>query len=187
LSEDSAARHRAKQTVINLALSLIACLGIVIVTVLIVPRDDSNRIKPVDYIAAASTAEASSNLNLATPVLPDGWWANQARWNGTAADGVKTWKIGFVGPKNQYVGMTQGFGVNPTWIALQTVGYVPNSESNARNQNWTKWKPGQGTDGDPQLWTYEKDGVLVTMRSTASDEELDLFAGLIEDEMEQMK
>lgn len=187
MSEDSAAKHRAKQTVINLALSLIATLGIVLVTVLIVPRDDSNRIKPVDYIAVATTAEASSKLNLATPVLPDGWWANQARWNGTAADGVKTWKVGFVGPKNQYVGMTQGFGVNQTWIALQTVGYVPNSESKAKNQNWTKWKPGQGTDGDPQLWTYEKDGVLVTMRSTASDEELDLFASLIEDEMEQMK
>jgi hypothetical protein len=185
--EESAAKHRAKQTVINLALSLIATLGIVLVTVLIVPRDDSNRIKPVDYQAAAATAEASSKLNLVTPALPEGWWANQARWSGNAADGVKTWKVGFVGPNNQYVGMTQGFGVNPTWIALQTVGYVPNSESTAKNQTWTKWKPGQGTDGDPQLWTFEKDGVAVTMRSTANDEELDLFADLIETEMGQMK
>ncbi|MEY4981103.1 MAG: hypothetical protein RL174_441, partial [Actinomycetota bacterium] len=48
MSDDAAAKRRAKQTVINLLLSLAATLGIVIVTVLAVPRDDSNRIQPVD-------------------------------------------------------------------------------------------------------------------------------------------
>lgn len=187
MSEDSAAKHRAKQTVINLALSLIATLGIVLVTVLIVPRDDSNRIKRIDYIAAAATAEASSKLNLVTPTLPDGWWANQARWSASAADGVKTWKVGFVGPKNQYIGMTQGFGVNPTWIAQQTIGYVPDSTASAENQTWTKYKPGTGTEADPHLWTFELDGVFMTMKSTASEQELDQFADIIESQLREAK
>ena len=150
--EDSAAKHRAKQTVVNLVLSLVACLGIVIVTVLAVPRDDSNRIKPVDYVAAAESAEAASNLNLVAPELPSGWWANQAKWNASAADGVKVWKVGFVGPNNQYIGVTQGFGVNPTWVALQTIGFEPDTESKATNNTWTKWKPAKNTDADPHLW-----------------------------------
>lgn len=182
--EDSAAKHRAKQTVINLVLSLVACLGIVIVTVLAVPRDDSNRIKAVDYIAAAQSAEDSSKLNLVAPELPEGWWANQAKWNASAADGVKVWKVGFVGPKNQYVGVTQGFAVNPTWVALQTVGFEPDTESTAKNNTWTKWKPGKNTDADPHLWTFEKDGNFIAMSSTASDAELDEFATLLEKEID---
>ena len=178
--EDSAAKHRAKQTVVNLVLSLVACLGIVIVTVLAVPRDDSNRIKPVDYVAAASAAEASSKLDLLAPTLPTGWWANQAKWNESATDGVKVWKVGFVGPKNQYVGVTQGFAVNPTWVALQTVNFVPDTESKATNQTWTKWKPGKNTDADPHLWTLEKDGNFIAMSSTATEAELDEFAQLLE-------
>lgn len=181
--DDSAAKHRAKQTVINLILSLIACLGIVLVTVLAVPRDDSNRIKPVDYVAAAAAAEASSNLNLVTPTLPEGWWANQAKWNGTAADGVKVWKVGFVGPDNQYIGVTQGFAVNPTWVALQTVNFEPDTESKAKNTTWTKWKPGKNTDADPHLWTFENNGVFLSMRSTATEAELDAFAELLEQEI----
>ena len=182
--QDSGAKHRAKQTVINLVLSLVACLGIVIVTVLAVPRDDSNRIKPVDYVAAADAAEASSKLNLVTPELPAGWWANQAKWNETAADGVKVWKVGFVGPKNQYVGVTQGFAVNPTWVALQTVGFEPDTASTAKNSRWTKWIPGKNTDADPHLWTFEKDGNFIAMSSTASNAELDEFAALLEKEID---
>ena len=182
-AEDAAAKRRAKQTVINLVLSLVACLGIVVITVLAVPRDDSNRIKPVDYVAAATTAEASSKLNLVAPQLPNGWWANQAKWNESASDGVKVWKVGFVGPKNQYVGVVQGFAVNPTWVALQTVGFEPDTASTASNQTWTKWKPGKNTDADPHLWTLEKDGNFVAMSSTATDAELDDFARLIEEEL----
>ena len=180
--QDSAAKHRAKQTVVNLVLSLVACLGIVIITVLAVPRDDSNRIKAVDYVAAAKSAENSSNLNLVAPQLPSGWWANQAKWNAAAADGVKVWKVGFVGPKNQYIGVTQGFAVNPTWVALQTVGFEPDTESTAKNNTWTKWKPAKNTDADPHLWTFEKDGNFLAMSSTASDAELDEFAALLEEE-----
>jgi hypothetical protein len=181
--EDSAAKHRAKQTVVNLVLSLIACLGIVLVTVLAVPRDDSNRIKPVDYIAAATAAEQSSKLDLLAPQLPVGWWANQAKWSENAADGVRVWKVGFVGPENQYVGLTQGFEVNPTWVAMQTLNFVPDTESKATNRSWTKWKPGKNVDADPHLWTLEVDGNFIAMRSTASEAELDEFAKILEEEL----
>jgi hypothetical protein len=119
MSEDAAAKRRARQTVNNLVLALIASLGIMLAIVLIVPRDDSNRIQKVDYKSIAAEASASSGKQIVAPELPDGWWANSARWSPKPVDGVQNWYVGFVGPKNQYVGLTQAFGINPTWLALQ--------------------------------------------------------------------
>jgi hypothetical protein len=181
---DSAAKHRAKQTVINLVLALVATLGIVLVTVLVVPRDDSNRIKPIDYLAAAVAAEESSKLNIAAPAdLPEGWWANQAKWSETAADGVKVWKVGFVGPENQYVGVTQAFDVNPTWVALQLTGFEKYVYTYGGDEGWQFYQPGKNIDADPYLWVLEKDGMFISMRSTARTLELQEFAKLIESEL----
>jgi hypothetical protein len=179
---DSAAKHRAKQTVVNLVLALVATLGIVLVTVLVVPRDDSNRIKPVDYVAVAAAAEESSSLNIIAPAaLPKGWWANQAKWRGATLDGVMVWKVGFVGPKNQYIGVTQAFDINPTWIVMQLTGFEKH-EYNYGN-GWQFYKPAKDVDADPYLWVYQKDGMFVSMSATAEPLELEEFAKLIEQEL----
>ncbi len=183
---DSAAKHRARQTVINLVLALVATLGIVLVTVLVVPRDDSNRIKPVDYVSAAIAAEESSKLNIAAPSsLPEGWWANQAKWSEKTNDGVKVWKVGFVGPKNQYVGVTQAFDVNPTWVALQLSGFEKYEYSFGSGEKWAFYQPDKNTDADPYLWVLEKDGMFISMKSTAQPIELEEFAQLLEKELSE--
>jgi hypothetical protein len=182
-AEDSAAKHRAKQTVVNLILSIIATLGIVLITILIVPRDDSNRIKPVDYLAVAASAEASSNLNLIAPALPEGWWANQARWSTAASDGVLVWKVGFVGPDNQYIGLTQAFKVNPTWVSLRTQGFENDPTATNAIPDWQFLRPDANTDADPYLWTLERDGNFVSLTSTANLEELAIFTSLVEQEL----
>ena len=181
---DSGAKHRARQTVINLVLALVATLGIVLVTVLVVPRDDSNRIKPIDYVSAAAAAEESSKLNIVAPAnLPAGWWANQAKWRATTADGVKVWKVGFVGPQNQYIGITQAFEVNPTWVAMQLSGFEKYVYSYGDGKSWQFYKPGKNTDADPYLWVFEKDGMFISMNATARPLELQQFAELIEQEL----
>lgn len=119
MSDDAAAKRRARQTVNNLVLALIASLGIMLAIILIVPRDDSNRIQPVDYKAVAMDASASSGKQIVAPELPAGWWSNSARWSPNPADTVQNWYAGFVGPKNQYIGLVQAFNINPTWLAFQ--------------------------------------------------------------------
>ena len=99
--------------------SLLVTLSLTVVIVLLVPRDDSNRIQPVDYKSIAAEAAASSGQQILAPELPEGWWSNSARWSPKPADGVQNWYVGFVGPKNQYIGLTQAFGINPTWLAFQ--------------------------------------------------------------------
>jgi hypothetical protein len=183
MSDDSAAKHRAKQTVNNLILALLASLGIVLVTVLAVPRDDSNRIQPVDYQASVAAAEASSSLDILAPTLPQGWWSNRATWHGKTADDVNYFETGFVGPKNQYVLVTQAFQVNPTWVALASKDYGPDSEALANNQNWTKWFNSAEGANDPYFWTYEYAGNLITLRGS-TPEDLKLFADIIEAELQ---
>ncbi|MEN9970297.1 MAG: hypothetical protein RLZZ229_505 [Actinomycetota bacterium] len=182
MSEDSAAKHRAKQTARNLTLSIIACLGIVLATVLIVPRDDSNRIQPVDYKASAISAEAASGKQILAPELPQGWWANRAKWTANPTDGVAFWKVGFVGPKNQWIGMTQAFEVNPTWVALLSKDYAPDLEAIDSNPNWTKWAT-QDEGSEPTLWTLAVGNDLVALNGSGTAEEFAAFATIIETEV----
>ena len=136
--EDAAAKRRARQTLINLLLSLGASLAIVIGLVLIVPRDDSNRIRPVDYVAIAADAQSTTTLPVLVPKIATGWWSNAARWKDTkaAADGVASWYVGFVGPTNQYIGMTQAFNINPTWLAQQLKNNAKTGEVPIGGKTW---------------------------------------------------
>ena len=136
MSEDAAAKRRAKQTVNNLVLALLASLGVMLAIILVVPRDDSNRIEPVDFKAIAAEAQASSGQQILAPELPEGWWSNSARWTPKPADGVQNWYAGFVGPKNQYVGLTQAFGINPTWLAFQVKNSAKTGTQAVGNRTW---------------------------------------------------
>ncbi|MEO0067296.1 MAG: hypothetical protein RJB63_421 [Actinomycetota bacterium] len=146
MSEDAAAKRRARQTVNNLVLALIASLGIMIAIVLIVPRDDSNRIQPVDYKSIAAEAHASSGKQIIAPELPSGWWSNSARWSPKPADGVQNWYAGFVGPKNQYIGLTQAFGVNPTWLAFQLKNSAKTGTQAVGNYTWDIYEATEPSD-----------------------------------------
>jgi len=141
VSEDAAAKRRARQTVNNLILALIASIGIMVALVLIVPRDDSNRIRAVDYKSiAAEAAASSSHNNILAPDLPKGWWSNSARWSPKPADTVQNWYAGFVGPKNQYIGMTQAFNTNPTWLAFQLKDDAPAGTKKIGASTWQVYK-----------------------------------------------
>lgn len=88
------------------------------VLILIVPRDDSSRIPRIDYVSVAQQAAESSMNPIIAPELEKDWWSNQAKWLGNPVDAVPRFEVGFVGPKNEFIGMIQAFGVNPTWLAL---------------------------------------------------------------------
>lgn len=134
---DSAAKHRAKQTVRNLILSLIVSLGLMVALVLGVPRDDSNRISPVDYQAIAAEAEASLKQQVLAPEIPAEWYSNGARLENEL--GVSGWYVGFVTPDNQFIGMSQAFEANPSWLALTLQGNWQDGEVVVGGKTWEIW------------------------------------------------
>jgi hypothetical protein len=133
---DAAAQRRARQTLINLLLSLAATVGVMVLLVLAVPRDDSNRIQPVDYVAIANQASSEDPGKLLVPTIPVDWYSNAARYRSSAQDGVANWYVGFVGPDNEFVAMTQGIDVNQTWIALMLESNKPSGEVQLQGKSW---------------------------------------------------
>lgn len=188
MSDQKAKEHRAKQTVNNLLLSLLVSVSLVVVIILIVPRDDSSRIAHIDYKSVAQQASIASKNNIFAPKVPAGWWSNSAKWLGEPLDAVPRFETGFVGPNNQYIGMTQAFTVNPTWIALtlKDVVITKKFKNAGSTLEWSIYKsaevhtPAKTRD---VMWiaTYGNDAVLIY--GDGSEAEFKAFTLAIELEM----
>lgn len=163
---DAAAKRRARQTLINLLLSLGATVGVMVLLVLAVPRDDSNRIQPVDYVAIAKQAEGQAPGKLLVPTIPLDWYSNGARYRSSDQDGVANWYLGFVGPNNEFLAMTQGFEVNQTWIQIVLESNKPSGEIEIEGKTWKVFENPE--DNNPPkskdyllMLEYESDAIFV--------------------------
>jgi hypothetical protein len=134
---DAAAARRARQTLINLLLSLLATVGVMVLLVLAVPRDDSNRVQPVDYKSVAAEASKQAPGELLIPTMPVDWYSNAARYRSSAQDGVSNWYIGFVGPNSEFSAMTQGFAVNATWMQFMLESNKESGDIVIQGKTWT--------------------------------------------------
>jgi hypothetical protein len=177
---DAAAQRRARQTITNLVLALGASVGLVIALVMIVPRDDTSLIKKIDYVSVAKDAATSTSKPVIVPKIANGWWSNSARWEANPGDGTDaSWYVGFVGPKNQYIGMTQTYNTNPTWLAIQLSGIKKTGELKTAGRVWQIWQT-----KEPHVPAKTKDYMLVTSQAndtllvygTASESEMKAFA-----------
>lgn len=187
--QDAAAKRRARQTVINLTLALAATVAVAFVMIMITPRDDSNLIQPVDYVAIAQDVKTTTSVSVILPSnLPEGWWSNAARFNDSPVDGVKTWHVGFVGPDNQYVGVDQGFETNPTWIAERTRNYLAIGEATpvGREIGLQKYAGQTEKTKGQELWLFtlapmspDSTSSVVILTGTGDTKELAQFADLL--------
>jgi hypothetical protein len=179
---DAAAARRARQTLINLLLSLLATVGVMVLLVLAVPRDDSNRIQPVDYKSVAAEASKEAPGELLIPTMPVDWYANAARYRSSAQDGVANWYLGFVGPKSEFVAMTQGFGVNATWIQFMLGSNKESGEIKIQGQTWKIYES-VGKSNSPKSKDYmmvlEYEDQAVFLYGVSSKQQLQDFASQI--------
>ncbi len=123
--EETAARkaensraHRANQTLRNLILSLIATVALVLVLVAVVVRPGPGATKPIDWHSVAAQSQVEASEKLTDPALPSGWTSNRAELT-TGSDSISTWYIGFISPRDSYVGVKQGIRANETWVSQQ--------------------------------------------------------------------
>jgi hypothetical protein len=116
---EASRNHRSRQTVNNLIYSLLATVAVVAVIVLLVPRGQPGVTPNVDYATIAAQAQGAEPDPLVSPKLPAGWKSNSAMLRTKTPDGIDSWYIGLITPSQQYVGVTQGFKANPTWLAVQ--------------------------------------------------------------------
>lgn len=134
---DDAARRRQRQTVKNLVGSLLASLAVVAVIVLLVPRSDAPIERNIDVPAVAAQAQAGIEQELAVPQLPDGWRPNAAELRDNRADGITAWYAGYLTPSDEYAGMYQGLGANPTWTADLLANTIATGVTTIDGVEWT--------------------------------------------------
>lgn len=187
MSEDAAAKRRARQTVTNLVLALGASVAIVVALVLIVPRSDTSMIQKVDYVSIANDAARSTNFPIAIPEIESNWWSNSARWISQPGDGTQAaWYVGFVGPENEYIGFTQTYGTNETWLALKLAGLEKTGSVGDSKLSWQLW-----TSPEKNVPAKSRDYTLVAtvgtdtlmVYGTASEASMKSFATKIGDKV----
>jgi hypothetical protein len=176
---DAAAKRRARQTLINLRLSLGATIGVMLVLILAVPRDDSNRVQAVDYKELAAQAASQAPGPLLVPAIPVDWYSNSARFRSATQDGVATWYAGFVGPNSEFIALTQGFDVNQTWLQIQLEANKPTEEVVLGNSTWEIFESTK--ENNPQkskdfLMVLEYDSNAVLVYGVAPRQQLEDFA-----------
>ncbi|HEY5224688.1 MAG TPA: DUF4245 domain-containing protein [Microbacteriaceae bacterium] len=113
---ENSQNHRSRQTVNNLVYSLLATLAIVAVIILMVPRATTLTQTNVDFASIAATGQGSEPDPLAVPKLSKAWTSNSAELR-TGGNGVDSWYVGLITPSRQYIGFTQGFKANDTWLS----------------------------------------------------------------------
>lgn len=169
------AQYRAKQTVRNLIYSLLVTLGLVIAIILGVPRDDSNRLQPVDYVSIAQSATETEGALVLAPEIPEGWYSNAARLDQTL--GVRGWYVGFVTDENEFIGLSQAFETNPSWEAELLKTNFLEGEIELAGRTWEIWptinpQTPAGTKEFALKHSYENSVVVIYGTADRSDFEL---------------
>jgi hypothetical protein len=150
-----------------------------VLLVLAVPRDDSNRIQPVDYQAVAAEAAKSAAGELLVPTLPVDWYSNAARYRSAAQDGVANWYLGLVGPNSEFLAMTQGFAVNSTWIQLMIQSNKPTGEVVLQGKTWVileSIRQNNPPKSKDYMMVLEYDNNAVFVYGVANKQQLEDFA-----------
>ncbi|MBX3098404.1 MAG: DUF4245 domain-containing protein [Salinibacterium sp.] len=176
---ETSRRHRANQTLLNLVVALLGSLLVVLFLVTVVVRPTPPPTIGIDYAAVAGEAQVDASEMLLAPVLPEGWSANDARFE--KKQQVPTWYIGFLTPGEQYIGLDQGLGANPTWQAALLDNVNQTATVTIDGIEWAVFD--QRTASDPgnyafSLATTHGDSTIL-LHGTASDEEFQILATAI--------
>ena len=181
----AAAERRAKQTVRNLVLSMLVTLGLVAAIYLGVPRDDTNRIVPVDYQAIALTAASSLDQEALSPEIQSGWWANAARQETTL--GVVSWYVGFVTEENQFIALTQAIDSNPSWESDILAGNFQDGEVILSGLTWEVWptsSPSTPRGTKEYALLHRADEAVVVIYGTAPLGDFETLAAAISSQLD---
>jgi len=181
LAENSRS-YRARKTVNNLVLSLLVTVAAVLVLVLLVPRSEAPLDRPVDFASVAAQLQTGIDEPLLVPELPDGWRSNAAQWRVGGSDKIPSWYIGLLTKGNQFIGLTQGLGANPSWVSAQLKN-APAADT--RLIDGVRWDVYRNTAPENDRGNFDyalvtKAGTSVYLLvGTASETEFDELAGVL--------
>ena len=168
----AAAAKRANASVIGMIIALVVSVAAFLPIVLMNPAPKSEGYRPnVDVSAVASNAAGVAGFTPVAPNTGDTFSPNYARWESGTASGVPTWEVGYLTPKESFIGLVQTAKANPTWLLQETKNAPVTGSRNAGGFDWELRDTGKGE----KSMVLAHKGTTVILTGTA---QLDEFAVL---------
>jgi hypothetical protein len=168
----AAAAKRANASVIGMIIALVVSVAAFLPIVLMNPSPKSDGYRPnINVSAVAQNAADVAGFTPAAPETGDTFRANYARWESGTASGVPTWEVGYLTPKESFIGLVQTVQANPTWLLQQTHNAPVTGKRTAGGLDWELRDTGKGEKS--MVLVYR--GTTVVLTGTA---QLDEFAAL---------
>ncbi|GAA3701532.1 hypothetical protein GCM10022377_13970 [Zhihengliuella alba] len=131
---------RANQSLKGMVISVLLTLAVVLPVLALNPFNQENNFRPdVDVTAVAAQVDGSAGFVPLDLELPDEWYSNFARWQGSQADGVDFWEVGYVRGEDGFVGLRQTADANPTWIAQHAGDVAPSGQREIAGVVWQEY------------------------------------------------
>ncbi len=166
----------------NMVFSMLAVLAVAVAWWALMPGPEESRRAPVDVAPVAAYASEQSAWPVWVPQdLPESWRATSVRYE-PHTDGVLSWRVGYVSPQDEFVGIDQAAEVTDDWVASLVRGGQPQGTTEV-----------DGPDG-PATWDrYASDDqntlvlpgggpdeATTVVRGTAPFDQLEDFVGQLE-------
>lgn len=170
------AAKRANASVIGMVIALLVCVLAFLPIVLMNPAPKGEGFRPaIDVASIAKNAEGVAGFTPVTPDTGDTFRPNYARWESGSGTGVPTWEVGFLTPKEAFIGLTQTNKANPTWTLQQTGNLPVTGTRNAGGQDWELRDSGK----EKRSMVLEYKGTTIILSGTASLEEFAKLADAV--------
>jgi hypothetical protein len=170
----------AVKRVIKTPRDMVLSLGVILLAIgvfmALTPRRHYDAVRVVDYGSALRDARAVAPYHVRAPEgLSAQWRATSVRYDGDV-EGAAQWHLGFVSPRDQYVGLEQTDGTARDFIySLSNRGLA----DGATLVNGVVWDRYLRESRDVRSLARTDGGVTVLVTGTASYEELTEFAAAL--------
>ncbi|WP_231728524.1 DUF4245 domain-containing protein [Arthrobacter sp. EPSL27] len=167
------AAKRANASVIGMIIALVLSIATFLPIVLLNPSPKSDGYRPdINVSAVAANAADVAGFTPAAPETGDTFRANYARWESGTGSGVPTWEVGYLTPKESFIGLVQTRQSNPTWL-LQQVKSAP--VTGTRSAGGREWELRDTGKGEKSMVLNDAAGTTVILTGSA---QLDEFTAL---------
>jgi hypothetical protein len=170
------AAKRANASVIGMFIALVLSIGAFLPIVLMNPAPKSDGYRPDVNVSAV--AQHAADVAGFTPVVPaagDTFRPNYARWESGAGSGVATWEVGYLTPKESFIGLVQTRQSNPTWLLQQVKNAPVTGTRSAGGRDWELRDTGKG---EKSMVLVDR-GTTVILSGTAQLEEFSVLAAAV--------
>ncbi|GAA2133338.1 hypothetical protein GCM10009825_16300 [Arthrobacter humicola] len=172
----AAAAKRANASVMGMIIALVVSIAAFLPIVLMNPSPKTDGYHP--NINVSAVAQNAADVAGFTPVAADTgdtFHPNYARWESGAGSGVPAWEVGYLTPKESFIGLVQTRQANPTWLLQQTKNAPVTGTRNAGGRDWELRDTGTG---EKSMVLAER-GTTVILSGSATLEEFSTLAAAV--------